>query len=61
MKEVLSRSFWQGVKKTLYEAMESPPAKEDALPNPAAEQGNASSSKENSSSPSPGSEEQLGQ
>jgi hypothetical protein len=25
MKEVLTKSFWQGVKKTFYEALEDPP------------------------------------
>jgi hypothetical protein len=28
MKEVLTKSFWQGVKKTFYEALENPPALE---------------------------------
>ncbi len=26
MKEVLTKKFWQGVKKTFYEALEEPPA-----------------------------------
>ena len=52
MKEVLTKSFWQGVKKTFYEAMESPPAKQDAAQVPAAGTGDASSSEENASSPS---------
>ncbi len=54
MKEVLTKSFWQGVKKTFYEAMESEPAKENALQPPAAEHGTPP---EHSSSPSPQSEE----
>ena len=58
MKEVLTKSFWQGVKKTFYEALEPEPAKEDAAPAPATEQANASSPQENSS---PRKEEQLGQ
>jgi len=37
MKEVLTRSFWQGVKKTFYDALEGPPAPRDnALQSPAA-------------------------
>lgn len=28
MKEVLTKSFWQGVRKTFYEAMEDAPAKD---------------------------------
>ncbi len=61
MKEVLTKSFWQGVKKTFYEAMESEPAKKDAAPVPAAEQVSPSSPQENSSSPSAPSEKQSGQ
>jgi len=61
MKEVLTKSFWQGVKKTFYEAMESEPPKEDASQAPAQEHGTPSSPPENSSSPSPRSEEKLGQ
>jgi len=52
MKEVLTKSFWQGVKKTFYEAMESPPVKEDAARAPAVGTEDASSSEENASSPS---------
>jgi hypothetical protein len=52
MKEVLTKSFWQGVKKTFYEALESQPTKEDPAPVLAAGPGNASSSEENPSSPS---------
>jgi len=59
MKEVLTKSFWQGVKKTFYEAMEPEPAKEDASQAPAAEHQTPSSPQE--SSPSPRNEEKLGQ
>jgi hypothetical protein len=58
MKEVLTKSFWQGVRKTFYEAMESEPAKEDATKVPAAEQ---QTPRENSPSPAPQSEEKLKQ
>jgi hypothetical protein len=61
MKEVLTKSFWQGVKKTFYEAMESEPAKENASEVPAAKQEAPSSPQENSSSPAPQSEEKLKQ
>jgi hypothetical protein len=61
MKEVLTKSFWQGVKKTFYEAMEPEPAKEDASQVSAAEHSTPSSTPENPSSPSPRSEEKLGQ
>jgi hypothetical protein len=61
MKEVLTKSFWQGVKKTFYEAMEPDAAKQDAAQVPAAEHGTPSSPPENSSSPAPRSEEKLGQ
>jgi hypothetical protein len=36
MKEVLTKSFWQGVKKTFYEALEGPPPTDDASHAPAA-------------------------
>jgi hypothetical protein len=36
MKEVLTKSFWQGVKKTFYEALEGPPPTHDASQAPAA-------------------------
>jgi hypothetical protein len=61
MKEVLTKSFWQGVKKTFYEAMEPEPAKEDAAQVPASDYGTPSLPQENPSSPSPRSEEKLGQ
>jgi hypothetical protein len=60
MKEVLTKSFWQGVKKTFYEAMEDAPAKKDASQPPAAQPGSPSSPQE-SSSPSPQTEEKLKQ
>jgi len=61
MKEVLTKSFWQGVKKTFYEAMESEPAKENASQATAGEHGTPSSPPENSSSPALQSEEKLKQ
>jgi len=51
MKEVLTRSFWEGVKKTFYEALEGPP--KDSTPQPPAESdGSASSAPPAPSSPS---------
>jgi hypothetical protein len=35
MKEVLTKSFWDGVKKTFHEALEGPPQADAALPIPA--------------------------
>ncbi len=35
MKEVLTKSFWQGVKKTFHDALEDPPPAEKALQPPA--------------------------
>jgi len=52
MKEVLTKSFWQGVKKTFYEAMEPEPAKVDAAQAPAGVKEKAASTEENASSPS---------
>jgi hypothetical protein len=57
MKEVLTKSFWQGVKNTFYEAMESEPAKEDISKVPAGGHATPSSPPENSSSTAPQSEE----
>jgi len=37
MKEVLTKSFWQGVKKTFYEALEDPPPDTTDSPQPPAE------------------------
>ncbi len=52
MKEVLTKSFWQGVKKTFYEAMEPEPAKIDTAQTPAAAKEKAGSTEEKPSSPS---------
>jgi hypothetical protein len=47
MKEVLTKSFWQGVKKTFYEALEDPPpATTDSTQPPAEINPNASSKSE---------------
>jgi hypothetical protein len=35
MKEVLTKSFWQGVKKTFHDALEDPPPTENASQIPA--------------------------
>ena len=43
MKEVLTKGFWQGVKKTFDEAVEDPPATDKALP-PSSEAGPSASS-----------------
>ena len=51
MKEVLSRSFWQGVKKTFHEALEGRPLEGNAPKAPAEGQPNTSSGAEASSSP----------
>jgi hypothetical protein len=52
MKEVLTKSFWQSVKKTFHDALEGPPAEDNA--SQAADEGNptASSPSEIPSSPS---------
>jgi hypothetical protein len=42
MKEVLTKRFWQDVKKTYYEALEGPPADGKALQPPAESGPNAS-------------------
>ena len=44
MKEVLTKSFWQGVKKTFYEALEGPPLEDNASQAPAADNLKAPSS-----------------
>ena len=36
MKEVLTKSFWQGVKKTFHEALEGPPRKDNSSQSPVA-------------------------
>jgi hypothetical protein len=52
MKEVFTKSFWQGVKKTFDEALEDPPPTDNALPTPPAEEPSASSTSATPSSPS---------
>ena len=43
MKEILTKSFWQGVKKTFHEALEEPPTADNALETSAEGGPNASS------------------
>jgi hypothetical protein len=57
MKEVLTKSFWQGVTKTFYEALEDPPLKEGPSKSPAADKADPSPASETSASPSPSSEQ----
>ena len=52
MKEVLTKTFWQGVKKTFYEAMEDPPPKDNAPQAPAEGKATASSTSETPSTSS---------
>jgi hypothetical protein len=56
MKEVLTRSFWQGVRKTFYEALEDPPPEAIPLQPPAEMNSNASSMSEAPSAASASSE-----
>ena len=56
MKEVLTKSFWQGVKRTFYEALEGPPPEGKALQAPAEGNPNAPSASEAASAPSASSE-----
>ncbi|MGA2602308.1 MAG: hypothetical protein ABSH09_35530 [Bryobacteraceae bacterium] len=56
MMELLSKAFWQGVKKTFQEGLEGPPKTGDALPAPADDQPHAVSDQEPSPSPAEGSE-----
>ena len=51
MKEVLTKSFWQGVKKTFYEAMEDQPPPENASHAPAEPSAAASNADEKPSPP----------
>jgi hypothetical protein len=51
MKELLSKSFWQGVKKTFHDSLEGRSLEENALKAPAEGQPNASSGAMASSSP----------
>jgi hypothetical protein len=46
MNEVLTKSFWQGVKKTFYTALEGPPREDHASHPPAECKPNASSTSE---------------
>ena len=57
MKEVLTKSFWQGVKKTYYEALEGPPPEDSAPQAPAEGNLNPSPTSETPSSLSPSSEQ----
>ena len=52
MKEVFTKSFWQGVKKTFDEALEDPRPTEKSLGTPAEGDPIASSTSETPSSPS---------
>jgi hypothetical protein len=52
MKEVLTKSFWQGVKKTFYDALEGPLPEDTAAQAPAEANPNASSTSETPSAPS---------
>jgi len=52
MKEVFTKSFWEGVKKTFHEALEGPPPVDNALQTPAEGDLSASSTSETPSSPS---------
>ncbi len=52
MKEVLTKSFWQGVKKTFQEALEDPPPADKPLQTPAKGDQSASSTSETPPSPS---------
>lgn len=57
MKEVFTKSFWQGVKKIYYEALEGPPPTDGASQTPAEGNLDRSSTSETPSSPSPSSEQ----
>lgn len=57
MKEVLTKSFWQGVKKTFYDAVEGPPAEDNASQTPAEGNLKDSSTSETPSVPSATSEQ----
>jgi hypothetical protein len=56
MKEVFTKSFWLGVKKTFHEALEDPPPADNASQTPAEGEPSASSSSEKPSSPAVSSE-----
>jgi len=53
MKEVFTKSFWQGVKKTFDQALEDPPPVDNTLPTPADGDQNASLTSATPSAPSP--------
>ena len=57
MKEVFTKSFWHGVKKTYYEALESPPPEDGASQVPTEGNLRPTSTSETPSSPSPSSEQ----
>jgi hypothetical protein len=57
MKEVLTKSFWQGVKKTYYEALEGPPPENNASPVPAEDTLKPAQTSETQSVSSPSNEE----
>jgi len=52
MKELLTKTFWQGVKKTFYDALENPPSedRDSTAPAPAEDTKKASATSEASSS-----------
>ena len=52
MKEVLTKSFWLGVKKTFYEARDGAPPQSTNTPVPAEDKEKTLSKPENSSQPS---------
>jgi hypothetical protein len=56
MKELFTKGFWEGVKKTFQEALEGPPPTDNALRTPAEGELRASSTSETPSSPSVSSE-----
>jgi hypothetical protein len=56
MKEVFTKSFWQGVKKTFEEALEGPPPANTTLQTPAEGDLRTSSAAETTPSPSVSSE-----
>jgi len=57
MKEVLTKSFWQGVKKTFYEALEDPRPADKTPQAPAEGVPNTSSTSEAPKTPSASSEQ----
>jgi len=57
MNEMLTKSFWQGVKKTFYQALEGPPPEDNALQAPAEGNPKAPSTSETPSAPSASSEQ----